>query len=346
MKRKSIVFTGIRQVEVLEDEWECAPLGRGEALLETECTLISPGTELANLLGAQAMGKVAPFPKILGYSAVARVLETGEECEFVPGDRVLIYHSKHRSYQRKHQRDMVKIPEEVPSHDAVFCVTAAMGLQGLRKVQCELGESVAVVGLGLLGLAALRCAALNGAMPLIGIDFNPVRCEIAREFGADYTFSPDEPNLAEKIRELTKESGRGETIAGFPQGGCNGVLEVTGNPAALAAALEYTAPFGRVALVGCSRTPTEQLDFYNKVHRPGISLIGAHNFARPQDNSRAGFWTMRRDMSFLLRLIAQGRFVPSRMRNVVAAPEDAPSLYARLLAHEPNLLGIVFDWTK
>ncbi len=346
MKRKRIVFTDIRQVEVQEDDWDCEILDRGEALLETECTLISPGTELANLNGAQAMGRVSLFPKVLGYSAVARVLETGEECEFEPGDRVLIYHSKHSSFQHKHQRDMVKIPEAVSSYDAVFCVTAAMGLQGLRKLQCELGESVAVVGLGLLGLAALRCAALDGAMPLIGIDYNPVRREIARDYGADYTFSPDEPDLAAKIRELTQNSGRGDTIANFPQGGCNGVIEVTGNPAALDMALDYTAPFGRVALVGCSRTPTEQLDFYNKVHRPGISLIGGHNFVRPPQDSRTGFWTMRRDMSFLLRLIELGRFNPSRMRDVVAAPEEAPGLYARLLEHEPNLLGIVFDWTK
>ena len=230
--------------------------------------------------------------------------------------------------------------------DAVFCVTAAMGLLGLRKLQCELGESVAVVGLGLLGLAALRCASLDGCMPLIGIDFNPVRRQIAHDYGADYTFSPDEPDLASKIRELTRDSGRGETIKNIPQGGCNGVIEVTGNPAALDAALDYTAPFGRIALVGCSRTPTERLDFYNKVHRPGISLLGGHNFARPRTDSQAGFWTMRRDMSFLLRLIQQKRFDPSRMLNVVAPPEQAPELYARLLAHDQNLLGVVFDWSR
>ena len=172
------------------------------------------------------------------------------------------------------------------------------------------------------------------------------RRQIAHDYGADYTFSPDEPDLASKIRELTRDSGRGETIKNIPQGGCNGVIEVTGNPAALDAALDYTAPFGRIALVGCSRTPTERLDFYNKVHRPGISLLGGHNFARPRTDSQAGFWTMRRDMSFLLRLIQQKRFDPSRMLNVVAPPEQAPELYARLLAHDQNLLGVVFDWSR
>ena len=218
----------------------------------------------------------------------------------------------HASLLVKQAQDLVRIEDDaLPAHTAVFAIVASMGLQGVRKARPEFGESLVVMGLGLLGLFAVRCAYLNGLFPLIAMDYNRRRRELALEFGADAAFSPDEPDLAERIRSLT--GGKGADV----------VVEVTGNPEAVNEALDFTAPFGRVTLTGCSRTPTHELDFYHKVHRPGISIIGAHNMARPLHDARPGYWTMREDMALLLRLFSAGRIRTESLLDVVASPAAA-----------------------
>ena len=332
MKVKSIDFTDFQKVEFREiesDFYDVIP--PDYALLKTECTLISPGTECACLNGAN-LGN--GFPKTLGYSAVARVIKTGEQIkELKPGDRCLCYHSAHRNYQLMPESHLVKIEDDtLLSEEAVFCVVGCMGFQGVRRCQCELGESLMVMGLGLLGQFAVQTARLSGCYPVIGLDFIESRRNIALQLGADAVFSPDDPELKEKIFSLTDNKG------------CDSVIEVTGNPQAVVQGLELTARFGRFSLVGCNRTPTENIDFYKLVHCPGISIIGAHNMARPLNDHRPGVWTMKEDMTVLLRYLAAGRLNSRRLLTEIADPSEAVGIYKKILAHDPEQLGIVFNW--
>jgi len=332
MKAKKILFTGIGQVETSSYDFEMPKeLQRDALFLKTEYTLVSPGTEMDCLLG-RAGGD--HFPKCLGYSAVCRVLARGAEVsEFKEGDHVLVYHSHHDAYQLKDKADLALVPEGLNPVEAIFAVVGCMGFQGVRKVKPELGEAFLVMGLGLLGQIASQCAALSGAFPLIAIDYNPQRRRIALEHGVNAAFSPDEPNLIDKVKELTWQ-GRGVNCA----------VEITGNPQAVNQALKMTAPLGRIALVGCSRTPTKEIDFYNDVHRPGIQLIGAHNFVRPQQDSYPGYWTMRRDMALLMELIKAGKLNTKCLLSTIASPDDAPAVYQRFIDRDPGILGAVFDW--
>ena len=335
MKTKSIVFVAPGKAE-FQDRDRDDSLAPDRVLLKTECTLISPGTEFANLSGNTNRGKKSPFPSVLGYSAVARVLKTGSAVTTLhEGDRCLCYHSQHSNYQIMPENNLVRIEDdELPSVEAVFCVVGCMGFQGVRRCRPEFGESLMVMGLGLLGQFAVQTAHLSGCLPVIALDFNEARRRIALASGADAAFSPDDPDLREKILELT--CGRK----------CDMVIEVTGNPQAVVQGLELTARFGRIALVGCNRTPTENIDFYNLVHRPGISVIGAHNMARPLDDRRPGVWTMKEDMALLLRYMSAGRLHAGELLTMVADPADSPGIYDRLYARDPALLGVVFDWSK
>ena len=310
-------------------------LAPDQVLLKTECSLISPGTEFANLSGVTNI-KNFKFPCFLGYSAVARVVKTGSNVsEFKEGDRCLCYHSIHRNIQKMNQADLVKIEDDtLCSDEAVFAVVGCMGFQGVRRCRPEFGESLMVMGLGLLGQFAVQTARLSGCFPIIALDFNKDRREIALQTGADAAFSPDDPTLKEQILTLTRNSK------------CDCVVEVTGNPQALIQGLELTADFGRVALVGCSRTPTENVDFYNLVHRPGINIIGAHNMARPRHDARPGVWTMKQDMATLLRYMAAGRLNAKALFTMKSDPREAPEIYDRLYRRDPNLLGVIFDWNN
>ena len=335
MKTLAIVFVAPGKAELMERDLD-ENLAPDRVLLKTECTLISPGTEFANLSGNTNRGTKSPFPSVLGYSAVARVLKVGDAVTTLKaGDRCLCYHSKHSNYQNMPETDLVRIEDDaLPSREAVFCVVGCMGFQGVRRCRPEFGESLMVMGLGLLGQFAVQTARLSGCLPVIALDFNPARREIARKLGADAAFSPDDPELKDKILALT--SGRG----------CDSVVEITGNPQAVVQGLKLTARFGRIALVGCNRTPTEKIDFYNLVHRPGITVIGAHNMARPLRERRPGVWTMKEDMALLLRYMSLGRLDGKALLTMEADPSEAPGIYERLYVRDPDLLGVVFDWSN
>ena len=335
MKNKTIVFVAPGKAELQERDLD-ETLAPDRVLLKTDCTLISPGTEFANLTGNTNRGAKSPFPAVLGYSAVARVLKVGSAVTTLhEGDRCLCYHSHHSVYQKMPERNLARIEDDaLPAREAVFCVVGCMGFHGVRRCRPEFGESLMVMGLGLLGQFAVQTARLSGCMPVIGLDFIAARRDIARKLGADATFSPDDPELKDKILELT--SGRK----------CDSVVEITGNPQAVVQGLELTARFGRIALVGCNRTPTEKIDFYNLVHRPGITVLGAHNMARPPVDRCPGLWTMKEDMATLLRFMSAGRLSSRELLTMVADPADAPGIYERLYVRDPGLLGVVFDWKK
>lgn len=332
MKAKVIQFVSQGKAEFLDIDF-CEDLAPNQVLLKTICTLISPGTEFACINGSVSKNK---FPMTLGYSAVATVLAVGENVtKFAVGDRCLCYHSAHRNYQVMPENNLVKILDDsLPSEEAVYCVVGCMGFQGVRRCRPEFGESLMVMGLGLLGQFAIQTAHLSGCLPVIALDFNEKRRNIALATGADAAFSPDDPELDAKIRALTDGKG------------VDSVVEITGNPQAVVEGLKLTARFGRFSLVGCSRTPTLNIDFYNLVHRPGISVIGAHNMARPLEERRPGVWTMAEDMALLLKYMSAGRLTSKPLHTMTADPADAPAIYDRVYARDPDLLGVVFDWTK
>lgn len=91
--------------------------------------------------------------------------------------------------------------------------------------------------------------------------------------GADYAFDPTCEDFAENVKRVTKGKG------------VNDCVEVTGVSSAMNAAPDCAAFMGRIALLGCTRNSDCSVDYYRQVHRPGIKLIGAHNFVRPQFES-------------------------------------------------------------
>ena len=146
------------------------------------------------------------------------------------------------------------------------------------------------MGLGLLGQLAVKLLRASGACPIIAVDFVAERRAEALANGADYVFDPNEDGFAEKIKEITG-------------GGVNVAIEVTGVGQGLDLALDCMARFGRVALLGCTRDKNFTIDYYRKVHCPGITLIGAHTMARPLYESHAGLFTHCDDIKAVFKLI-------------------------------------------
>jgi threonine dehydrogenase-like Zn-dependent dehydrogenase len=102
---------------------------------------------------------------------------------FKVGDRV-VSNGNHAEVVRVPQNLCAKIPDGVDDESASFTVLAAVGLQGIRLIEPTLGETVVVFGLGLIGLMTVQMLKANGCR-VLGIDFDPARCELARKFGAE-----------------------------------------------------------------------------------------------------------------------------------------------------------------
>lgn len=329
MKKLQIDFTAPAIAELAVHE--LAPLKANEVLTRTEYSLVSGGTERACLLGS--VNTSAGFPCALGYCAVGRVVETGAEVKSVkPGDRVLVYHGTHADYSVREEAEITRVEHDsLDSLDAVFVIIASMGLGGVRKLALELGESAMVMGLGLLGTFAVSFLRLSGADPLIAADPNPARRALALRMGADAALDPTEADFAEKVRELTR-------------GGVRATVEVTGVSAAMKQALECAAWMGRISLLGCTRVSDTAVDYYREVHRPGVTLIGAHNFVRPKFESYPGHWTHQDDCRCIMDLMARGKLDVSPVRSRVVSPRDCGEIY-RQLAEDPAFpIGTVFDW--
>jgi 2-desacetyl-2-hydroxyethyl bacteriochlorophyllide A dehydrogenase len=332
MKGYRIVWPAASQVEL--EHYTLPILKPGEVLIKTEYSVISAGTEKAWLKGMPNTSN--KFPQRPGYSSTGRILEIGADVKHLKvDDRVICYYTGHASHAVKQAEGLVKIEDSsISSKEAAFFEIASVSLQGIRKARLELGESVLVVGQGLLGLLAVQFAQLSGGLPVIAADLNETRRQLALQLGADHALCPTDEHFKEAVQELTQ--GRG----------ANAVIEVTGSAIALNQSLACTSRQGRVILLGCTRISDVNVDFYKDVHLPGISLIGAHQFVRPNSDSYPGYWTRQDDYRTMLGLLSAGKLKISPLISEVVSPEQAAFVYKRLIEEDHAPLGIVFDWTK
>lgn len=309
----------------------------GEVLLENDYTVVSAGTERANLVQLPNTGTAETgFPLLPGYCGSGRVSAVGDGVTSLKvGDRVIVNWGGHRSHTIKKAATTLRIGDDsVEQLDAAFAPIAAFSLLGVRKLRLEIGESVMIAGQGILGVFALQFASLSGAVPVLAADLDTNRRALALELGAAAALTPDAEDFVDQVKALTDGQGP------------NAVVEVTGVAAALRQALEYVAWEGRISLLGCTRISDVPIDFYKYVHRRGISLIGAHTNTRPKRESSPGRWTEFDDYRTFLKLVAAGKVQTRPIISHVVSPEDAPAIYRRLAEEKNPPLGIVFDWSK
>ena len=123
-----------------------------------------------------------PLP--LGYCNVGKVLEIGAGVSgFKLGERV-VSNGKHAEVVSVPINLCAKVPDSVSDEEASFTVLGAIALQGIRLSRPTLGETVVVIGLGLIGLIAVQLLRAHGCR-VMGLDFDVKRLELAKQFGAE-----------------------------------------------------------------------------------------------------------------------------------------------------------------
>ena len=335
MSYKRIVFTKPYTAELLE--YELAELKPNEVQVKLVFSTISSGTERANVMGSKTVAWHLPeadeaiFPRYLGYSSSGIVVKVGENVkDYKVGDRVALSWSTHTEVQNINVNYVHHLPKDISFENGALTHIATFPLAAIRKCRFEMGESAIVMGMGILGMFAVQLLKIGGAVPIIAVDPDETKRKKALELGADYALDPYASDFAETAKKLTN-------------GGANIGLEITGIGAGLDGILDCMALKGRVALLGCTRNSDFTIDYYRKVHGPGITLVGAHTAARPSTNSSNGWWTERDDFEAVLRFTKMGRIDLSNLIEETHSPNEAPEIYTRL-CNDKTFPLVQFDW--
>lgn len=329
-----VVFTDVRTVEV--QPCEMPTPGPGQVLIRTSKTAISTGTELTMLMSDFPEGskwdQITHYPMTPGYCHVGRIVEVAEGVEdFAVGDRVATG-ARHSAWAVMGTSQLFPVPDALADDVAALWMLGRIAFNGVRRGRIETGESVAVFGLGLIGLFAGQLARIGGARPVIGVDLSPLRRGFARQCGFDLVLD----GRAEDLRERVEEATRGRML--------DCALEVTGVPSLIPREMELLHRQGRIVIISSPRGKT-QFDFHDFVNSPSLTIIGAHNGSHPPVETWYNQWTPHRNTELLFDLMAAGEL---RMRHTIThrfAWQDAPAAYEMLMEDRTQAGAVILDWS-
>jgi predicted dehydrogenase len=346
----------------------CPLVRPGHLLVHTSVSLISPGTERmlvefgqAGLIGKarsqpervrQVLSKIrtdgvmptleAVFSRLdeplpLGYCNVGTVLEVGAGVDgFAPGDRV-VSNGAHAEVVCVPATLAARVPADVDDEIASFTVLGAVALNGIRLLEPTFGESVAVVGLGLLGMLAAQLLRAHGCR-VIGIDVNPARCEMARALGCDVVSSGGDPVGAAR----TFSRGRGVDAVLITASAQSDEI--------IHQAAQMSRKRGRVVLVGVIGLNLMRADFYEKELSFQVACsYGPGRYDPQYEGSGRDYplpfvrWTVARNFEAVLDSLASGAVDVRPLISSRHAHRDAAAAYDAVV-NDATSLGVVLSY--
>ena len=189
----------------------------------------------------------------MGYCNVGKVIAVGNGVQgFTVGDRVAS-NGNHAEFVLVPENLVAKIPENVSDEEATFTVIGAIGLQGIRLLNPTFGETIVVIGLGLIGLITAEILIANGCN-VIGFDFDDEKIKIAKEKGIK-AFNPSkEINPVKYVQSLTNSIGADGVI----------ITASTKSNEVISQSAQMCRKRGRIVLVGVIGLDISRADFYEK----------------------------------------------------------------------------------
>ncbi len=275
-----------------------------------------------------------------GYSAAGIVIAVADDvADLKIGDRVACAGAQcafHAEIIRVPRNLVAPIPATVACSHASTVTLGAIALQGVRRLNPTIGETIIVVGLGILGQITVQILKANG-INVIALDIDSDRVLLAKENGADYAALANGADIENHILRLTDNIGADGVI----------ITAATSDSTILSHAFHYTRKKGRVVLVGDvglninrSDIYVKELDFYiSTSYGPGRydNLYEEQGLDYPIGYVR---WTENRNMSAYLHLLADNKISLDNLCQSSFSIRDAPAAYAALKAphHKPLLV--------
>jgi 2-desacetyl-2-hydroxyethyl bacteriochlorophyllide A dehydrogenase len=308
--------------------------GEGEVLVGSICSAISAGTELLayrNQLPSEmamdatfpALSSTPSYPLSFGYAAVGEVLAAGTGVDASWGGRRVFAFHPHASHFVAATTELTPLPESCSPEAAALLPSMETALNLLHDGRPLIGERIAVLGQGVVGLLTTALLSRLRPSPLITVDAHPLRRRTSLTFGASVSLDPADSDSLQPWRVATQNT-RGAS-------GLDLCYELSGSPEALDLALELTGYSGRIVIGSWYGTKRGEVNLGGPFHRSRIRILSSQ--VSTIDPALSGRWDKDRRLALALELIEQ--FQPEALITHRIPVEQAAQAY-RLLDQEPE----------
>jgi threonine dehydrogenase-like Zn-dependent dehydrogenase len=320
-----------RDLRIEQYEDEVSSLASDQIRVETIVSALSTGTDRGNYEGAERVPGAPDYPRWVGYSNVGQVIEVGNRVErFGLGDRVFTNQPHLSEFVIDQNKMVIAIDDSIGSERAAFTYLYYLGLLALRRGMFSFGETVAVVGLGVLGLATVELARAWGGR-VIAIGNDSFRLQKATEVGAHCSLDYRDPAFSDEIERFTNGVGVDLVI-------------LAANPwSAYRVGVEILREGGRLSILSLPGRGESILEFnplsmgwfYRKaLHIISVSLTQA-------DRIR-----LEPDLAYLLELMQLDRIHPERLITHRLPYRDMVKAYEAAYQRDKSMIGTVFLWNE
>lgn len=347
------IIQSFKTGETLLEDIPAPQVRKGTVLIQTTRSLVSLGTERmlvefgkSNLIQKarqqpdkvkQVLDKIktdglmptleAVFNKLgeplpLGYCNVGKVIAVGEGVnDFKVGDRV-VSNGPHAEFVSVPKNLVAHIPINVTDEEATFTVIGAIGLQGIRLLNPTLGETIVVIGLGLIGLLTAQLLVANGCK-VIGSDIDESKLQMAKEWGI-IPFNPLNGDLVKFVEEETNCVGADGII----------ITASAKNNEIISQSARASRKRGKIVLVGVVGLNLSRAEFYEKELSFQVSCsYGPGRYDEGYEQRGIDYplpfvrWTEKRNFETILGAISSGRIKVKEMISEIVPLENYNTIY-------------------
>ncbi|OYD44529.1 dehydrogenase [Sphingobacterium cellulitidis] len=360
------IIQSFKTGETILEEIPAPEVGFGKILIQTTYSLVSLGTERmlvefgkSNLISKarqqpdkvkQVLDKIktdglmptleAVFNKLgeplpLGYCNVGRVIAVGEGVsEFKVGDRVAS-NGQHAEFVSVPKNLAVHIPDNVKDEEATFTVIGSIGLQGIRLLNPTIGETVVVIGMGLIGLITAQLLLANGCR-VIGVDLDETKLQMAKKWGV-IPFNSRQGDVVKFIEDKTGDVGADGVI----------ITASAKNNDIISQAARMSRKRGRIVLVGVIGLELNRAEFYEKELTFQVSCsYGPGRYDDNYENKGIDYplpfvrWTEKRNFETILNAISSKRLLVEEMITEIVPLNDYKNIYGEI-GHSKSIASIL-----
>jgi threonine dehydrogenase-like Zn-dependent dehydrogenase len=353
-KQQAVAFTAERTVGFLTEDWR--ELGPDDVRLRTLYSGISTGTELTAYRGTNQyltklwdndlrLFKIVPSAEVpehnrtsiswpviaWGYEECGEVIEVGSNVHDIPVGTIIFGtwgHRTHHIVPAWYARER-KLAAGVDAKYGIFSQIGAIALNGILDSRLVLGETVAIFGLGVVGLLTAQLAKLAGAY-VIGVDMLESRRNIALQCGIDHVLDPSSVDAAERIKQMTNRRG------------ADVVFESSGNYHAYHQAIRAAAYSSRVIAQGFYQGEARGLFLGDEAHHNRINIVVSQiSGVAPELQHR---WNELRLQQTFMRFVGEHRLRLEPMITHVVPASEAGSAFAMLDQRPQEALQVILDF--
>ena len=299
---QALWFTAPRHVELRPTTWP--PPGPGQILVQSIVSAISAGTELLLYRGQAPAGLPADetlpaltgtltFPLQYGYSTIGKVIALGSGVPASFLGRTVFAFQPHATHFTAPMGDLLVLPELTPAELAAFLPNVETAVNLLLDGNPRVGEQVAVLGQGVVGLLVTALLARIPLARLVAVDGFALRRQASVSLGAHACLDSADSDLPAQLR-LHLQGDR-------PYPGADLTYELTGDPAALDLAIAASGHAGRIVIGSWYGTKRASPDLGGRFHRARLRLISSQVSTMAPELS--GAWTKDRRLRFALSLL-------------------------------------------